>query len=348
MYFDFIIPLLTIYLADAHPTDGHGGWHDVYHVSPGQSIQAAIDAAAPYSVIEVGAGTYYEQLTIAKDGLTLRSNGAILKSPSSPVTNTCTGLAGGDSGAGICITGTGVELADFVSEHRRFVSVGTRVKNVAISGFTIDGFSGSGVASVAAEDTCVDDCTFLNGPLYGFLSVGSIRTSVTQATVVKEDGLGFIAICTDDVKDSRVLHSRALTGYGVGLCCQTPGALYSGNHLSGNCVGTFVDPGVVGAQITNNEIGPTDPACVGSPVVGGVILYGAVNTIVEGNTVHGQKAGGLAGGIVLVDAADIDLSLIASGNQITGNVLYDNDFDIFINSTGAGNVVASNQCATCT
>lgn len=340
--------LAVALLVRAYPGGGSGGWRNVFHVSPGQSIQAAIDAASPYSIIEVAAGEYHEQLTISKDGIALRSNSAVLKPPASAVINTCTGLAGGTSGAGICITGSNVKLAEFVQEHRKFISVGERVKNVAVSGFTTDGFDGMGVGVVGAEDTHVDDSTFLNGPLYGFLAVGSIRTSLTQASVVHGKGLGFIAICTDDVKDSKVLHSRVVTGYYIGLCCQTPGALYLDNHVSGNCVGAFVDPGVAGAQIKENHIGATDPACVGTPVVGGVVIYGAINTVVEGNTIQGQHAGGMAGGIILVDAVDIDPSLVASGNEVISNVLFDNDFDIFVNSTGTGNVVASNQCAVCT
>lgn len=341
------LPLAAALLVKAYPGEGSGGWRNVYHISPGQSIQAAIDTASPYSVIEVAAGEYHEQLTISKDGITLRSNGAVLKPPASIAKNTCTGLAGGTSGAGICISGSNVKLAEFVQEHRKFISVGERVKNVVVSGFATDGFDGMGVGVVGAEDTHVDDSTFLNGPLYGFLAVGSIRTSLTQASVVHGEGLGFIAICTDDVKDSKVLHSRAVTGYYIGLCCQTPGALYLDNHVSGNCVGAFVDPGITGAQIKDNHIGATNPACVGTPVVGGVVIYGAINTVVEGNTIQGQHAGDVAGGIVLVDATDISPSLVASGNKVSGNVLSDNDFDIFVNSTGIGNVVASNQCATC-
>lgn len=45
-------------------------------VHPGQSIQAAIDAANPGETIQVDPGTYSGYVTIAKDGITLRGSGS--------------------------------------------------------------------------------------------------------------------------------------------------------------------------------------------------------------------------------------------------------------------------------
>ena len=47
-------------------------------VRPGESIQAAVDAADPGQTITVLAGTYRENVAITKDGIRLRGRGARL------------------------------------------------------------------------------------------------------------------------------------------------------------------------------------------------------------------------------------------------------------------------------
>ena len=106
----------------ANPASAHNGHRGTTHVQSGQSIQAAIDAAHPGECIIVHAGTYAEQLTIECDDINLVGLGAILVPPSSPIQNTCSGLAGPDTEAGICVTGQNIELAPFVTEHRKVLS----------------------------------------------------------------------------------------------------------------------------------------------------------------------------------------------------------------------------------
>jgi pectin methylesterase-like acyl-CoA thioesterase len=76
---------------------------DTIQVQSGQSIQAAIHAAHTGDKIVVGAGNYAEQLTIKKDGITLIGQGAVLAPPATPLDNACSGLAGPDTQAGICV-----------------------------------------------------------------------------------------------------------------------------------------------------------------------------------------------------------------------------------------------------
>ena len=314
-------------------------------VRPGQSIQAAIDNAQRGDRILVAEGTYAEQLTLDKDGITLIGLGAVLIPPVAPVSNTCSGLAGSQTEAGICVTGKDVVLQEFVIEHRKFVSVGHRVQDVTVTGFQVRNFSGENVAVVGAAGTRVFGNRFADGPTYGFLTVGSVDTRVTANIVSSAPLLGFIGICMDDVSGVQVSRNH-ISGYNIALCVQTAGAQVRGNDVRGNCVGVFVDPGVDGAQVLGNRIGATNPLCRTQSAFGnfGIFIDGAVNTQVRRNHIEGQTNFGVSevpsAGLVLVDEGDA----IAAGNAIVGNIMRNNSIDLVVFATGAGNLVTQNKC----
>jgi len=317
------------------------------YVQPGQSIQAAIDRAHPGDRIIVLAGTYAEQLTVDKNGIHLVGRGAVLIPPSSPVLNTCSGLAGEGTEAGICITGKDVVLDPFdivQMEHRKFVSVGTRVKDASIDGFQVRGFSGENIAVVGARNTRVTGNSLAEGTRYGFLTVGSENTRAGFNTVTSAATLRFIGICMDDLGGA-VVTSNHVSGYEIALCVQTARAEVRNNDVSASCFGVFVDPGIVGAKIHRNHIGGTNPNCgPGKGTAVGILLFGAVNTDVRGNHIEGQTVPGGAAGVAVVDVSAS--GPFASGNVVTHNVLHNNDLDLFVSSVGIGNVLKRNECAT--
>src|SRR5438876_1144905 len=85
-----IVSLFALPVGAAY-ADENGGRTIVVH--PGQSIQAAIDKAAPVSTIVVESGTYKENLAITKDHITLKSEdglgSVLLKPPTTPTTSIC-------------------------------------------------------------------------------------------------------------------------------------------------------------------------------------------------------------------------------------------------------------------
>lgn len=326
------------------------GWHgDAIHVTSGESIQAAIDSAHSGQLIFVEAGTYAEQLTVTTDCLRLVGKGAVLVPPNSPVQNTCSGLAGNDTQAGICITGQDIELADFVVEHRKVISVGRPIQDILVTGFEIRNFTGLNIAVVGGENVQVVGNTLYDGSQYGCLTVGSQNTHIDANNVASTGDSLFIGICMDDMSGVKITNNY-VSNYYVGLCVQTNGAYLSNNKVTEACWAVFVDPFVQGAQVFNNDFSSPNPICATDPdlQITGVALVGASNAEVKGNNIRGMTSGGvpgfLAAGVAIFD--DPTTGAISSGNMIDNNILHDNDVDIFIMTNGTGNVASGNQCTT--
>ncbi|CAO2655758.1 Nn.00g045610.m01.CDS01 [Neocucurbitaria sp. VM-36] len=332
------------------PTPGGGGSDCNKTVKPGQSIQKAINNARPGDKITVEAGTYAEQLTITKSDITLIGKNAVLVPPKTFTKNLCSGLnkdfAGIDTEAGICIHGKNVQLAEFKQEHRKFISAGEYVKNVAVTGFKVKGFSGENIAVVAGKNVQVTKNKLIDGSQYGFLTVGS-KNTLAEANTVESSTAAvlFIAMCMDDQSDAR-FKENDISGYIIALCTQTPGGEVKRNKVKNCCIGPFVDPGIQGAKVIGNTITNRNPACPsgeGSPGAG-IIVWGASNTIIEKNTIEYINNNQTGVGILISD--DPVTGTKASGNVVKKNSLKFNDVDIFNSATTTDNVFANNKCTT--
>ena len=98
-------------------------------VRPGESIQAAVDAADPGDTIRVRRGTYRESVVVSTDELTLRGDHAVLEPPGPSQPDACA-----DFGSGICVLGevdsavekvlANITIKDVVSRLKPCVSTG--------------------------------------------------------------------------------------------------------------------------------------------------------------------------------------------------------------------------------
>jgi nitrous oxidase accessory protein NosD len=321
-------------------------------VHAGESIQAALDHAGPGDKVVVGPGVYTEQLVLTTDRVSLVGNGAVLRPPPTLASNICSGLAGPDNAgadtqAGICVAGTGVELAPFNNnEHRRFISVDQRVRGVTISGFRVESFSGPNVAFVAAADARLNDSVLVDGDRYGALTVGSTHSRFSRNVVTtggEPDGIG---LCIDDVAPATVDHNN-VSGYIAGFCVQTQRADVRSNVAHDNCIGVYVDPGI-GAVVRDNHIVSNNAPCADlySYISGvGVYLQGSHGTVVSGNRIEGHRPAGYrdVAALVITDEA---APAPASDNTVRNNRFADNMLDVLVDSAGAGNVVRHNRCTT--
>ena len=249
--------------------------------------------------------------------------------------------------------GKDVVLEPYVApEAQKVKSVGKRVKGVRIQKFEIRGFPGQNIALYGAEDSIVKKNTLVDGLVYGYLASGSKNTDArdnkVKSTGLTTFGMRFIAMCSDNESGATVW-ANDIDGYAIALCVQTNKANYQHNRITNACYGIFVDPGVDGAIVRHNTVGPTNPDCLSNfGSTSGIVLFGATNTEVEHNTVKGQSLGALAtaansgAGVAVFDAP----ASVASGNEVVRNDLSKNDIDILVGSTGAGNVFKKNDCTT--
>jgi nitrous oxidase accessory protein NosD len=141
-----------------------GGSGGVHHVQPGMSIQAAIDDAGPGDSIAVAPGVYRENLSIRTDGITLRGagsgpQGTVLEPPVTAHASDCT-----EAGevVGICIAGVFVQGRN---------ELGTPVRQTAVSGFRVDGFSKFGIVAYNTVDSTISDNDVSHSGHFGIAAI---------------------------------------------------------------------------------------------------------------------------------------------------------------------------------
>lgn len=319
-------------------------------VRPGQSIQAAVDAAKPGDTIVVKAGTYHESVTIAKNQITLKgagasSSGTVIVPPATLPDNTCTAISEG--GSGICVLGQ----VDLATGQVRKRTIGVRV-----TGIQVRGFPGMGVFAFGTQGLQLDhDAGYDNGG-YGLARFDSILGSISAS---KAAGNGEAGIY---VGDSPAAHAT-VTGNTVwdntlGIFLRHDHFVRaSGNTAFGNCQGVLVlddgqPEGAGDITVSDNAVHDNNKFCPpseGAPPLqgGGILLLGATDSRVTGNTVkRNQGAQVNSGGIVLLSAA------MFGGKDPSGDVVRENTLaanrpaDLIWDGSGSGNTFNANRCAT--
>jgi len=165
-------------------------------VQPGDSIQAAVEAASPGDTIMVSPGAYRESVKIQTDGLTLRAEGSVTLKPQKHGDGQCY-LPG--HVAGFCVV-----PADFdpsVGSYTR------RVRDVTITGFRIVGFDDA-VFGFGTENLKVSHVVAVNNSDYGVASFDGIGTWFTwNATSGSHDAGIYVG---DSVDANAVVRTTAV------------------------------------------------------------------------------------------------------------------------------------------
>lgn len=311
-------------------------------VYPGQSIQAALDAASPGDEIRVEPGVYYEQVVIEKDGITLAGAGAsesgtVLQPPATRQQTSCS--EGTTFQDGICILGN------------------PTVDNVTVQGFLIRGFPDGGVSAFFTSDLTVKEI-WADGNFVGIFSQGA-EGEMLEGNVVS-NGVQGIFLWDSPAANASVTRNEAY-GNLVGLLAENSShGKISDNYAHDNCLGIAVTDGGGGGasdwKVTDNRANhnnrgcPPDSVFPGSPGVsgGGIGLQGATATIVKRNEVlanlpafPNKFSGGIHVHSTTYAGGSDPIGDVIQNNHVRGNVPSDLKWD------GSGSpTFKHNDCGT--
>jgi hypothetical protein len=334
-------------------SSGYGG--RTIHVKAPASISEAIKKASRGDRIIVGPGMYEEQVLVKKSGIQLIGQGAIIVPPHEPTKNDCSDRAGPGTQAGICVAGDGIRTSGPAPEHEKVFSVRKPIQDVTITGFKVSGFSGPNIFLFGAKNARVFKNEMGNSPTYGFLSAGSVGNRVYDNKITNTLPFAFVGLCVDDFGNVEAF-KNTISGYLVGLCIATPGALIKNNDVSNCCAAAFADPGVKGARIIGNNLHNSFQQC-GDFGAFGIVIDGAIESEVRQNTIKEIRSDKFSAGISVVDdlctgdfiglaCTILKRRANSENNYVTQNYLHKNTLDIFVKTEGAGNVIKKNKCST--
>jgi hypothetical protein len=309
-------------------------------VRPGESIQAAVDAADSGDTIRVRRGTYRESVVISTDELTLRGDHAVLEPPGPSQPNACA-----DFLSGICVLGEVDFDTGVVSDY---------VEDVTVSGFEVRGFGGSGILAAGARDATFKRNEAGDNHEYGIFAFVSTGTRILFNRTFGSDEAGIYVGDSPETNASVLGNLTYDNLFGVFVRNALHGEIKA-NRIRDNCLGVLFlgdAPGPVGEfLVRRNVIRRNNKACPAGeeapPLSGvGVALLGATgvtlrHNLIVGNVPSGESA--FSGGVVVVAG---EAGTPPTDNVVKRNVIKRNEPDILWDESGSGNVFSPNLCRT--
>ena len=330
-------------------------------VHPGESIQAAIDAARPGATIRVAPGTYHESIIIATDGVTLVGSGPDKTHirPPAEANNPCAA-----EGSGVCIFGQFDENFNLVRPVND-----VRVSNLSVSGFTSVDQTGEtvgvGVFILGGHNTTVDHVVAADNGVFGFTSILSSGDHYLHDTAYNNGFAGFQIAGehgTDPVTAGRGYRLQHVVAYdnrfGIVVHAASGGVVVDAD-LHDNCLGAmFSGPDTSDWEMKHTELHNNNRLCDalpgGDPAIsgGGVAILGADHITIRHNTVTAnrpQAESAFAGGIIVGSTPTPGGDRPSNNITVTNNEAEGNaPADIVWDGTGTAISFTRNDCDTST
>ncbi len=321
-------------------------------IGPGQSIQAAVNVARPGDTVFLRPGVYHQSVQIRTDRITLRGSGAfgggtVLVPPKKFPRTLCNGVFGP---TGICILAKRVNL--------KTGAVITPVRGDRVTGIWVGGFPSNGVFGYGTDGLQVTRVVAVNDGDYGISRFVSTKTVFANDVAIGNAEAGFYVGDSPDA-DTVVRDDQAF-GNQFGIFVRhAREVLVTDNFVSGNCQGIMIlddgQPGGAGrVTIVGNRVFSNNKFCAkhgDTPVNlqgGGILLLGATNSFVAGNTVSGNSGKQInSGGIVVASARALSHGSNPNFDTIVRNVAFRNHpADLIWDGTGVGVRFRANACGT--
>jgi cytochrome c peroxidase len=280
-----------------------------WRVSPGESVQAAVDRARPGDTVEVAPGLYHESVLVDADRITLR--GVVVK------------------GERAVLDGQN-ELSDAVIAS----GDGFTIEGLALRRYTSNGVSVQGATGVLFRDLVIDATG-----LYGVYPVECKDVTIEAVTVTgAKDAALYVGQSKDIVVHGNEVHDN-VTGIEIE---NSVNALVEENYAHDNTGGILVfllpnNPSKVGADtrvlrnrvITNNHANFGAPGSIVSQVAPGtgIFVMAADRTEVAENEVKGNDSFGIAVvglAVAFPKGTRFDVGSVPEGNRIHDNKLSEN------------------------